>query len=378
MKTFEICRSAPAAVLFAFALLAAAGAAASPLPVMEPEPAPQPESSRAVLLVATDDQDSIAIHLPLALETAGEVLVTEQPQHGGVEMEPGAAIYIPTQYPNRRFIGRDSLRLAAGGAQLRVELLILPRFMPFAGRFDGVYQGAALWDNLEQAFQLCGEPARGEEELPCERVPVDGLGAGPFIPLAWPDAYGKESPVLFDPAASRFFHFQRRGAYFAVSEILEAPGFRGAWPILGDWSGEGRLELAMVGADGQVFQLGPRGWQPWPQAFAVAPGALSWPILLPRDGRDALALAEPESCDLHWLQLDSAAGAISDIEPSYTTGDCRRPLSWVMSPVPHLAPGLEIFFLETGGDELLLVPGKYKASKPSTIPVKFPDDPWGG
>jgi hypothetical protein len=374
MKILRFSRTAPAAVLFAFCLLAGSGAADAQ--VLWPPVTMEPylDGEETTLLVATDDQQGIVIRF--APELQGEIQVRNPPRHGAFEFEFNIAIFYPY---SSDYLGRDSMTLALDGVVTQVELMILPGRLPFVGRFDGSSETPALWDNRSRTFRLCDKPANGQYELTCGFYPVVDLDEGAFIPLAWPDAGGRDIPVLFDPAAGRFLFLDNRGDSFAVGEVLYLPDSRGAWPILGDWSGTGQRELAMVAADGRIFWPTIKGNRNWPAGFEITGDSLVWPILLKRTGGDAVGLVNPGSCDIRSLRLDQLGSVIYDEDPSYIGGDCRRPISWFMSPLSSLAPGLEVFFLRPNIlEQLLLVPGKYKASKPQTIPVKFPDDPSGG
>jgi hypothetical protein len=376
MKMRQSFPTARAAVFFALCLAVATGAAADAQPAspIVMEPSYDGETERPGVLVATDDQQGIVIRLDP--EAKGEIQVLAPPRHGGFEFEFNTAIFYPY---SSDYLGRDSMTLALDGVVTQVELMILPRRLPFVGRFDGANETPALWDNRSRTFGLCDKPADDQYQLTCVFYPVVDLDEGAFIPLAWPVAGGKDVPVLFDPAAGRFHFLENRGDSFAVSEVIYIPGSRGAWPILGDFGGTGQRELVMVTGDGRIFKNTVKGNHSWPARFAVSGDDLVWPILVPRVGGDAVGLVSPESCDVHSLRLDQLDGVIYEEDPAYVSGDCRRPLAWFMSPLSNLAPGLEIFFLRPTDDgELPLVPGKYKASKPQTIPVKFPDDPAGG
>lgn len=324
---------------------------------------------RAVLVVGHDEQ--AAIRIPVA----GEAVVAVEPSHGSVEIEPGAAIY----YPDPGFLGRDGMKLYAGNVEIKVNLWVVPRVIPFAGRFDGVYQGAALWDNGSRTFLLCGELASGTFELTCELAPVDGLPAANLLPLAWPDQLGREVPMLYDPVTGRFHRLQRVGKRFAYRGPLEIQPAPGGWPIAGDFFGGGTLDLAIAKESGELFLLKRKNWERWkPSGLALPPGeGLVWPIVLPRRGGDAIALVDSRNGAVHWMRLDPG-GMDFGVAPNYVAiPDYGRPLAWSMSGLSFVAADFPIFFLERAGQAYELRAGGYLPNHPTIIPVKFPDDPPG-
>lgn len=367
MKKTEFFRAAPAAVLFALSLApAATGVAAGPLAVLEPTPAVE-----TILVVGTDDQQSIAIRRDTANE-AREVLVVEAPRHGYLELEPGAVFYQPAGY-----VGRDSLALAMDGTTVYVELRILPRFIAFAGRFDGVDETVALWDNQSRAFQVCSALAQGQSQLTCNWLPVSGLPAGTFIPLAWPNP-SEDSPVLFQVETGTFRYLELDGAAYVAGGTLDMQSFPGGWPIFGDFVGSGTKEPAMVDGNGNVFLWSGKGWESWPVfELDVPPGdGLVWPLVLPRQNGDAVALIDKATGEVHWMRLDASGLDFGVRDENSGVPDFGRPpLVWSQSGLNGVSASFPIFFLENLGNSLRLRAGHYDPGHPTIIPVKFPDDP---
>jgi hypothetical protein len=370
MKKNESFRTAPAAVLFALCLAAATGVAADSLVEIEPGPA----SVVPMRLFGTDDQQWIAIRPPKISESS-EIVVTAPPRNGYLELEPGVVLYHPVG-----FIGRDSLTLEAEDRVFEVELRILPRFIAFTGRFDGVYEAPALWDNQTRAFQLCDAWQPGGNQLTCEVVKVLGLAGGTFIPLAWPDSSGSESPVLFEPAVGSFRQLERQADTFWASGPVKMQLFPHGWPIFGDFFGSGTRELAMAAENGDFYLWSDKEWQVWPaRQLAVAPGdGLVWPIVLPRLGGDAVALIDSNNGNVNWMRLDPAGVDFGVQIRQASIPDVRRPLAWSRSPLAAITPDFPIFFLEDTGLFFQLRAGSYIPGHPTIIPVKFPDDPIGG
>jgi hypothetical protein len=352
--------------LFALFLAAATSAAADLLPVIEPTP----DVVVPMLLVATDDQQWVAIRPPKISENS-EIVVTVAPRNGYLELEPGVALYYPVG-----FIGRDSLRLEVEDQVFEVELRILPRLIAFTGRFDGVYEAPALWDNHTRAFQLCDAWQSGNQ-LTCEVVKVLGLTGGTFIPLAWPDESGSESPALFEPAVGSFRQLERQGDIFWASGPLKLPLFPAGWPIFGDFFGSGTKELAMAAENGDLFLWSGKDWGLWPaRQLAVAPGdGLVWPLVLPRLDGDAVALVDSNTGNVNWMRLDPAGVDFGVQIRHASIPDIRRPLAWSLSPLAPITPDFPIFFLEHTGLNFQLRAGQYLPGHPTIIPVKFPDDP---
>jgi hypothetical protein len=364
MREREFSRAVFVTVLLASCLVAAIA------PSVAVEASPARGGFRAVLVVADDEQ--AAVHIP----AAGGAVVAVEPSHGVVETLPDATIY----YPNTGFLGRDGMKLYAGSVEIKVSLWIVPRVIPFAGRFDGAYQGAALWDNRSRTFLLCGVLPAGIYDLECELAPADGLPAGTFLPLAWPDRLGREIPMLYDPVTGRFLRLQRVGSGFAYGGPLEIHSLPGGWPIAGEFFGSGKLELAVVKESGELFLLAHKKWERWkPSDLAVPAGeGLVWPITLPRPGGDAIALVDSGIGSVHWMRLDPA-GTDFGSAPSYVAlPDFRRPLAWSMSGLSFVSADFPIFFLERSGQSFELRAGVYLPNHPTIIPVKFPDDPPGG
>lgn len=348
-------------------LIAASSAAASPLPL----PTPVAEVLR---VAASDHLSVVAIQLPFEGSQHNPQIV-EAPRHGVVELQPGLAIWHRNE---EGYIGRDSWTFFSNGALLRVELRILPRHMPFAGRFDGAYRAAALWDNKLRTFLLCGEPAEEQEEMTCERVPVSGLGAGAFIPVVWPARFGQELPALFDPPTGRLLSLVRSGPTFEASWDVETPAFPGGWPVLGDFFGDGQPELAMVDENGGIFFSSGKKWLRWPDSLQVPEGdGLVWPIVWPGTGGDVLALSDPAGF-VRWRRFPPAG--VENGTLRLPGNFDRRPLGWNRWNPSGSWPYREIYFLEFEDGDLMLKRGRFSGMdwQPSTIPVKFPDDPPGG
>jgi hypothetical protein len=361
MKIFET--SWPRAVALAGAL---ALAAAGPLRASPETPTP---AVGTLLVVAAENQAAVQIKLGRKF-AAGELLVAVAPRHGGVQLGTSTVTYfLPAGY-----IGRDSVTLLLAGVEVRVELRILPRRMPFTGRFDGAYRGAGLWDNLTRTFLLCGQPIENVEELPCQALAVSGLPDGALIPLAWPQPTGEERPALFDLVSGRLLRLELHdGAFRAAGWMVELPALPGAWPIIGDFFGSGESHLAMVAENGDVYLLGTKNWELWPHRMNVPQGdGLVWPIQLPHPGGDLVVLAELATGTLLLFPFDPAGDNLPGVR-GYGIGDYRRPLCWSRT-------GDGMSFLRIVDGELYLKPGNYVSTNynPSTIPVKFPDDPAGG
>lgn len=374
MKKIKFCRMAPVAILFALYLAAATGAAAQIMGEMFDDEDPQEVRRR--LVVGVEDQHSIIIELPVTGTGTGTVQAAlELPRHGYIAPGFGELNY----YLDPGYFGRDSMALVVDGREVLIELLILPRFIPFTGRFDGIDTAPALWDNQSRTFLLCDPLQADTVELSCDRLPVYGLGAEALIPLAWPDQFGQESPVLFEPVTGRFLNLARHGkSMLSVVGSLEVPLFPGGWPVFGD-STSGNDTLTMVAQNGEVYLRAGIHWLLWPKRMEVPGGdGLVRPIVLPRPDSDALALIHPVDGSVYWMRLDPEANEFG-IQPEYGSGvDFRRPIAWSNSGVPNLTSNFRIFFLNVDDGVLWLKPAFYYPGHPITIPVKFPDDPPGG
>lgn len=302
----------------------------------------------------------------------------EPPAHGTFYTDSQESFY--TADPG--FIGRDRLAVAEASGTLHFDLTILPRLLPFAGRFKAgsSLEAAGLFDNETRSFLLCLPLVSRHQPLDCRRFPVSGLSPAPRIPVAWPDTRGGgDQPALLDLETGDLVAYRESAGALVVAAHHQLPA--GGWPLAGDWLGNGVRSLAMVFADGTVKTLEGARWQPWGSPLHVPAGdALVWPIVLQREeGPDAVALVDPGNGDLHWLKLDGSGSTIGDVEPCLgSEQNLRQPLAWNMSPMPDsVAASTEVFFLSDSPQGLALIPGIYRGGKPQTIPVKFPDDPPG-
>lgn len=304
-------------------------------------------------------------------------IVVESPRHGRLDLDGFTATYTP----EASFTGRDRVALTDGAVIWALELVVLPRVLPLAGRFYNQNETAGLYDNDARAFLLCEELVSSEEPLRCEWLPVEDAGVETtWVPLAWQlENEGLEVPALFDIETGELRILAPAGSSLVVQQVLSLPDAAGGLPVRGDWNHSGGRDLAVVFADGRVLSHNGVKWGVWPTEVEVPESdGLAWPILFQREGeRDALALVHPKYGDLTWLSLASGGETFSGTERSMGGTRFLRPLAWVMAPSPSAVESSGIFFLEKGPEGLQLVPGKYRGLKPQTIPVKFPDDPPG-
>lgn len=325
-------------------------------------------------LLTTIEGQARSFDLPSGGAVAVQIL--EAPRHGTVLVRGGAWTYSPAA----NYFGRDNFLMAAQGAAgnqtlFRFEMKVLPRYLPIAGKFEAGSAAAGLYDGWNHSFILCDAIVVLGEPLNCWRYPVDGLAESNYFPVLTSTKDGTELPALFDLENETLYFLSLRGSFFEVSERLVLPGMAGAWPLLGDWSGTGERELAMVFDDGRVFGLGEKSWTSWPELLTAQSGdGFRWPVRVPTvGGQDAVGWVHAESGSLGWLSCPAGSSCTSGTFKAFGRCDFRRPVGYARPETP-------VHFLQEGREGLELVPGDYFSGdiSPQTIPIKFPDDPSSG
>lgn len=323
--------------------------------------------------VTTNEFQPKTIPLRWASNRAAVPSVLEAPRHGSITVDSNQVVYAPAE----GYMGRDSFLLSlpiTGGIQkVRFMIRVLPRYIPLVGAFVPGPETAALYDSWSRSFVLCdpADPTGVAPTLNCRRLPTKNLPPANYFPMVWPDARGTDQLALYDSETGLLTFLELHDTYLEARDSFSLAPMTGGWPVLGDWDGSGRTELAMVFDDGRVFVLGPAEWEPWPQTIQVpSEDATLWPIAVNRPGNgSSLAYISPTHGGLSWLACGPTSGCSSGYLKSFVRSDFRRPVGW---------DGAR--FLVVLDSSLQLVAGKYSVEdmSPHTIPIKFPDDPSGG
>lgn len=379
IPALPLARRLAALTLFFASTLAAFGAAPAAAASMQPGIVHQ-------RLVAVQQDKKARLDLSsasslLGLPAGSVPTIDMDPVNGTFSREGLGSFYTP----NPGFVGRDQLIFAEPGGTLVLDLKVIPRFLPVAGRFDsraGV-ETVGLLDNESKTFLLCDPIVDRSLPLDCKAHPLVGFGRQPLIPVAWPTPRANlETPAVVDIETGLVSVLVWRDMTWAVDHVEQLPDV-GGWPLLGDWHGNGVRGVALVLEDGTVkvkVSAGSNKWTSWPVSLHLPAGdALVWPIVLQREyGPDAVALVDPETGDLGWLSYEERGmlAKNGNEECLAWLASFRQPLSWNMSPIPDsVVASTEVFYLEVDPGDLTLTPGAYRGGKPQTIPVKFPDDP---
>lgn len=319
--------------------------------------------------VAAVESQPKVIPFQATLGRPGAPIVLEFPRHGSLMLGSGQAVYTPAE----GFMGRDSFLVSfpssTGTRLVRYEVRVLPRYVPLLGAFETGPEAPALYDVWSRSFTLC-DPANPHVSttLNCWQVATESLLPKSYFPLLWPGPNGTDLPVLYDSETGQLHFLELIDQRFKVRDTISLAPFSGGWPVLGDWDGSGETELAMVFEDGRVYVLGPSSWELWPQMLNVPrEDETLWPVARENPGSpSSLVYVGPKNGRLDWLSCVPNQGCTSGFLRSLTTFDFRRALG-----------GLTLQFLVLEKSGLYLVPHHYSVLDPQTIPVKFPDDPWG-
>lgn len=284
------------------------------------------------------------------------------------------------------FFGRDSfifeLRDKRGNVldSVAIELMVLPKVLPFSGYFSNrVVQGPALFNAERSKVVLCNQPTSAGMPLSCNHLTVVLPEQDVFIPLAWPTA-GLDRLALFSPKQGKVLIFMPNGDRAQYVETVTLAGSQGSWPLIGDFFGDGSRRLVWVKPSGEVYFWAKAGATLLSGALPLLqPDSLTWPVIWPMEGetRQAIALSGGPASGLVWMALSPELDLFYGLE-SVRIGaiDYRRPFLYESLEADGNVLR-QVSYLRQNGNSFELIRGLVASTSghPTVIPVKFPDDP---
>ncbi len=267
------------------------------------------------------------------------------------------------------------------------DITVLPGRLPLAGHFAGNQE---LWPGLcdsegrrlqrrDDVLPGSTPPtARAYVPLVCNWTTVKGVPSG-GIALAVPTGSGWTDRLAYLRAGHR--HALLAGgqpaASWSSSPRRRLPETQGYLPVVGDfvpgWIGQ---QLAFVGPEDESAcsaraASSSRGRS---RSIRRVGGEIRWPVRWNVGDRDGLALLDPAAGHVSWWSADQPAGSLACCFENAVPFDSRLPF-WTFDSGD--LSGFKVAVLVTTPEGLFVRENLlgFWGIRPTTYPLKFPDDP---